>query len=172
MRKIKYSKIDQSCNLLSAFGSGLLESRIVVRDDTTNKIKKICLYVSSHSGCIMGCGQCHLTANNERSFKPAHPNDYAFQISELLGVLTRSPFYANLQNDPKNLRFNIEFMARGEPLMNPLLTQNWENITTRFKNIFLGYGFSLEPSYFVSFFDPVFILFSHAQWILKRKAIY
>lgn len=99
---------DRSVNFVARYGSGFLEARYVRRTDDYF----IC-YVSSHSGCNLSCRFCHLTRTRQTSFDPA---DYTGIMSQVERVLEH---HAN--NESPSPRMNINFMARGEPLLNPII---------------------------------------------------
>jgi adenine C2-methylase RlmN of 23S rRNA A2503 and tRNA A37 len=143
----RFSKLDLSANILRPFGNGLLESRIVIRPP-----KKLCLYVSSHSGCIMKCGQCHLTANREFSFYPSHPKDYYQQVHKLVETFKNSKRYDEFKI--KDLRININFMARGEPLMNPFVRNQWRDVYESILQAFRDHNMSKFPQINISTIMP------------------
>lgn len=97
------SKLDNSINYVYESEEGKLESRYVERDGYF-----IC-YLSSHNGCNRGCKFCHLTATNQLSFSPASPADFRRQAIYVLN---------NLDVSQRN-HVHFNFMARGEPMMNP-----------------------------------------------------
>lgn len=86
--------------------------------------EKLCIYLSSHAGCNLGCGQCHLTANQQTSMKPATPKDYNAQFIQVLQELESR----NAHLIPNLKRVNIEFMSRGDPLMNPWILKHWNQL--------------------------------------------
>lgn len=104
------SALDASVNFIEKNEIGFLEHRYVRRD-----LDKVLVYLSSQTGCAQACRFCHLTANGEVELTNATLADFIRQAST---VLTH---YDN-QAPGKTLHFN--FMARGEPLANPVIIGN------------------------------------------------
>ena len=80
----------------------------------------MCVYVSSHVGCNMGCGQCHLTATGQTRMELAKPTDFAEQARQV--VAEAGPRLPLVE------RVNVEFMARGEPMANPYVQHRWRAV--------------------------------------------
>jgi hypothetical protein len=70
------SELDASINEKKRFGEGYLETRAVVRDGDKLLGNKLCVYVSSHNGCNMGCQQCWLSQEGLTSMKPVSTKEY------------------------------------------------------------------------------------------------
>lgn len=111
------SKIDQSVNFIFPNGRSVFEARYVARPNR----KHISLYVSSHDGCRMGCKMCHLTATKQNTMTHLSPMDYARQISVLMDWHRCHP-------EHKDRTINVNFMARGEPLMNVNVVNHWSRL--------------------------------------------
>lgn len=122
-RKTLASAIDPSLNMMRPFGNkgGELETRAVVRGPTFDKL---CVYISSHGGCNLGCKQCHLTQNKQTSMKPSTMQDYVQQCNDMFVQFPKLRSYsAN-----KITRITAEFMARGEPLENRVVRNEWNQL--------------------------------------------
>lgn len=105
----KHSSVqDQSVNFTQKReDGGLLECRYVRREEDYYII-----YLSSQTGCNQACRFCHLTATGQTMFTQATVPDY---VSQAITVFD----YADTQSPAKRVHFN--FMARGEPLLNPVI---------------------------------------------------
>jgi adenine C2-methylase RlmN of 23S rRNA A2503 and tRNA A37 len=104
---------DRSVNFVrDTADRGRFEARFVARTD-----EYAIAYVSSHSGCRLACRFCHLTQTGQTMFSPATHWDLMSQLMRVLqhmdGEQIRPP------------RLNINFMARGEPLANPYITDTF-----------------------------------------------
>lgn len=105
---------DPSVNIVEQRLVGFLESRYVRRSPDY-----FACYLSSHSGCNRGCAMCHLTVTGQTSFEPADRYDFLEQARRVFAEYDAADATQRLA---KRVHFN--FMARGEPLANPtLLTQ-------------------------------------------------
>lgn len=100
------SKQDVSVNYIHKEDAGFFESRFVQRDPSYYII-----YVSSHTGCNQSCRFCHLTASGQTSMIPATVEDICDQVTRVLDDL----------DTIKVEKIHVNFMARGEPLLNPHL---------------------------------------------------
>ena len=94
--KVLVSQQDGSINHVYPDGS---EFRLVHREDHDT------IYLSSHTGCSLGCTFCHLTASGETKMLPLSRNDMIHRASKLLPQATKA-------------RLTYAFMARGEALLN------------------------------------------------------
>lgn len=112
------STIDASTNFIFPYGKGTLEARYV------NRNGKVIAYLSSHSGCKMGCKFCFLTNQNQLWFDHTTIDAYRDQLDE---VLHHAMFEKkiNLHGLPK---LNINFMARGEALANKYVINNYRDL--------------------------------------------
>lgn len=91
---------------------GLLETRFVQRDPGY-----WITYLSSHSGCRYACRFCHLTATRQVMMSPASIGDYLDQAMVVWDHYRG--LVAGRGMAERKLHFN--FMARGEPLSNPVI---------------------------------------------------
>lgn len=82
------------------------EARYVQRDEDS----KI-FYVSSQSGCSQGCRFCWLTATKQTAGVNATKDDYLRQLEPLIAHAK--------QVGTDHLPTHVNFMARGEPFVNP-----------------------------------------------------
>ncbi|BCS83538.1 putative Fe-S-cluster redox enzyme/ribosomal RNA large subunit methyltransferase [Cotonvirus japonicus] len=112
MRRI-YSKLDKSVNFILP---NMLECRNVRRADDY-----VAVYVSSHTGCKMGCGQCWLTNTKQTSFHHATIDEYDQQLNI---VLDHAKSIDGSNSD--KVRVNINFMARGEALANRYVVNQYK----------------------------------------------
>lgn len=107
------SQLDASVNFVEAqlvgFLVGFLESRYVRRE-----ARYFVAYLSSQTGCNRGCGMCHLTVTKQTQFKNADLSDFVQQYDTILH------HYA--QDTPAPV-VHVNFMARGEALANPTVTE-------------------------------------------------
>jgi adenine C2-methylase RlmN of 23S rRNA A2503 and tRNA A37 len=117
MLTIINSQIDKSVNLIEQQLVGFLESRYVRREE-----KYFIAYLSSQTGCNRGCKMCHLTATKQTQFTNCDLNDF---VSQLESVLTQ--YDADI---PAKL-LHVNFMARGEPLANPTITNTSTELLMR-----------------------------------------
>lgn len=109
------SDLDRSVNFIADYGSGFLEARYVRRTDDYF----IC-YVSSHSGCKLACRFCHLTRTRQTSFDEADKDSLIAQIRRVLDY--------HADNETASPKMNVNFMARGEPLLNKAVTEELADI--------------------------------------------
>ena len=103
------SQLDASVNFVEAQLVGFLESRYVRREP-----RYFVAYLSSQTGCNRGCQMCHLTVTKQTQFKNADQSDFLSQYDTILH------HYA--QDAPAPV-VHINFMARGEALANPTMTE-------------------------------------------------
>jgi 23S rRNA (adenine2503-C2)-methyltransferase len=94
--------------------AGALEARYVRRTDDY-----FIVYLSSQSGCNQACRFCHLTATKQVGFDQATLTDYLLQAETVLAHYDQATS-SGVQVAAKHVNFN--WMARGEPLLNPIVT--------------------------------------------------
>lgn len=114
---VLHSVEDKSVNFVEEQLAGFLEARYVRRCE-----EYFVCYLSSHTGCNRGCAFCHLTATGQTSFKPTSINDY---VAQALHVFK----HYRQQKPAKYMHY--AFMARGEPLANPLLLDRGDELLVR-----------------------------------------
>lgn len=115
--KILSSNIDASVNFIEQQLTGFIESRYVRR----NKDYFIA-YLSSQTGCNRGCRMCHLTATRQTQFTNCDQQDFVSQLDTVFSHYEK--------DDPANL-MHINWMARGEPLANPTITETSTELLLR-----------------------------------------
>lgn len=102
---------DGSKNFIWDRGEGqALEARYVVRD----KGELIC-YLSSQTACMRACRMCHLTRTGQVNPANASLDDFILQADRVLWESRRT------YQDVSFWTVSYNFMARGEPLDNPLV---------------------------------------------------
>ena len=112
--KTLISRMDDSVNFVEeADDGGFFESRYVRRTDDY-----FIAYISSHTGCAQACRFCHLTQTGQLSFTPA---DHETMLGQLDNALAHHD-----RTGVPSTRVNVNFMARGEPLLNRFLTDDFE----------------------------------------------
>jgi adenine C2-methylase RlmN of 23S rRNA A2503 and tRNA A37 len=117
--EIIHSDLDKSFNVIR---NGF-EARFVQR-----KPNYFIIYVSTHAGCNQGCKMCHLTATKQTDMREATEEELLVQVSNVIieGVGSGKINAAMIENITK---IHVNFMARGEPLLNKEVTTNWFNLT-------------------------------------------
>lgn len=103
--KVLRSEEDRSVNFVAPYGDGVVEARYVRRTEDYF----IC-YVSSHSGCRLACRFCHLTRTRQTTFDAVGLDGFTAQIARVLRH--------HAEAETPSPRMNVNFMARGEPLVN------------------------------------------------------
>lgn len=120
---------DESVNFVRPAVGGYLEARYVRRTDGY-----FIAYVSSQAGCDRACRFCHLTATGQTSMAQTSIDDYVGQVADVLGHHRAQAIRPS--------RMNMNFMARGEPLLNPVLHSRdaWSEMTSRVRTHALTAG--------------------------------
>lgn len=134
------SSIDKSVNWISAFGKGKIETRFVQKTDDY-----FIAYLSSHSGCNQGCRFCYLTQQNQTTFDHVPIELYESQFETVLN-------HYDINGNGEATRVNINLMARGEPLANKNLVQNYPVFYTKIWN--LVHKFDITPKVNISTIMP------------------
>lgn len=115
--QVLQSAEDASVNWVIPYGKSVVEARYVKRES-----HYISVYLSSHTGCAMGCKMCHLTATGQTIMQHSPIEIYLAQLRVVLDYARGQPGYDQVK------RVNINFMARGEPLMNRYVVGNWRTL--------------------------------------------
>lgn len=110
-----YSCEDSSANFIMASGA---EARYVRRDPDY-----FIVYLSSHSGCNQACRMCHLTQTGQTDMTPQSLDEIFAQASR---VLDHYKWTVAPKHPAMLVHFN--FMARGEPLLSPVITEQWNEL--------------------------------------------
>jgi len=124
--KVLKSNIDRSVNFILPTRH-VFEARYVQRDETS----KI-FYVSSQSGCSQGCRFCHLTATKQTAGVHATVEDYVRQVDTLVEH--------SWDISTAALDTYVNFMARGEVLVNPNFTRGPWKVLQAIKKAIPGTG--------------------------------
>ena len=104
-----HSRIDASVNWLVPADVGAIETRFVRR-----RRDSIVIYLSSQTGCRQACRMCHLTATGQTAARDVTLDEMVAQAELVLA------HYAEVE-PAREVHFN--FMARGEPLLNPAIVE-------------------------------------------------
>jgi 23S rRNA (adenine2503-C2)-methyltransferase len=102
------SQEDASVNWDRPVDVGRIEARYVRRCQDY-----VVVYLSSQTGCAQGCRMCHLTATGQTRLRDVTHEEFLEQADAVLDHYRRETPPA------RSVHFN--FMARGEPLANPVL---------------------------------------------------
>jgi 23S rRNA (adenine2503-C2)-methyltransferase len=130
MTQILKSKQDLSVNFISKED---FEVRFVRREDDT-----VIIYLSSHNGCNQACRMCHLTQTGQTSMTEATTYEMVRQAVQALAYYNEQIELGN-QKPAKELHFN--WMARGDPLMNLSVCQDWNNLSLALAHLGYIHGF-------------------------------
>ena len=106
--KVLRSSLDSSINLVEDHLVGFIETRYVRRTS-----RYFIGYLSSQTGCNRGCRMCHLTASNQTQFINCTMDDFVGQMEMIL---------SHYDGEESAEYMHINWMARGEPLNNPVIT--------------------------------------------------
>src|SRR5215472_16561638 len=130
---------DASVNWDRPAGVGRLEARYVRRCPDY-----FVVYLSSQTGCAQGCRMCHLTATGQTRLRDATIGEIIEQAETVLDHYRREAPPA------RSVHFN--FMARGEPLANPVLLAHADDLLGDLARRAVALG--LRPRYLVSTIFP------------------
>lgn len=115
--KTMKSSIDSSVNFVEQQLTGFIESRYVRRSRDY-----FIAYLSSQTGCNRGCLMCHLTATRQTQFTNCDLQDFANQLENV---------FAHYEKDAPARYMHMNWMARGEPLANPTVTETGTELLIR-----------------------------------------
>lgn len=131
------SRLDHSVNWVYKHGKGHLETRFVQK-----RPDYIIAYVSSHSGCRMGCKFCHLTAQGQTAFDHVTVDEYVQQVNLVLNYHhLNGPWFR-----PAPTRVNVNWMAMGEPLANKHLLSGYSELYLKLELLARNYNLKLKPN--------------------------
>lgn len=117
--EVLHSNIDASVNLVrSGEFPGMIESRYVRRSPDY-----FIVYLSSQTGCVQACKFCHLTITGQTKLVDLWPDEILNQAKDVLSL------YDSRKETAKIVHFS--FMARGEPLANPVFHTDGTDIMLR-----------------------------------------
>ena len=140
--KILKSHEDASVNFIKETSDdGFFEARFVQREP-----HYFIVYLSSHSGCNKSCRFCHLTATKQTMMTPATLEDYLEQADQVLN------YYASRNKERTEKIVNFNFMARGEPLANPVVLHNSKELFDKLGAKAESLG--LKPQFMISSIIP------------------
>ena len=135
---------------------GYFESRFVQRTPDY-----FIVYLSSHSGCNQACRFCHLTQTKQTMMTPASLSDYLIQANSVLNNID----FDELEKQGLS-KVKFSFMARGEPLLNPTILNEWNVLRKELKKL-VPNSFDVEfcistifPKEFLSFKKPLAAIFT------------
>lgn len=106
------SSLDSSINIVESHLQGFIEARYVRRQK-----EYFVAYLSSQSGCNRGCRMCHLTATKQTKFENVTLDEFDLQASKIFSEYAKTP---------RSEYVHWNFMARGEPLNNPVILHQSE----------------------------------------------
>ena len=122
---------DGSINyLLENINKNIIECRYVRRNPSY-----ISTYLSSHTGCKMGCTFCWLTQSKQTQFDHVTIQEYSSQLNI---VLKNTPKNIDLNN----IRINVNFMSRGEAMANKYVINNYQNLYDSLYNVVTNNGYN------------------------------
>jgi 23S rRNA (adenine2503-C2)-methyltransferase len=142
--QILSSNIDSSVNFVEKELVGFIESRYVRRTGDY-----FIAYLSSQTGCNRGCKMCHLTATGQTQFTNCDLHDFVSQMQMVLKhYVTDTETAGN-----KATYAHINWMARGEPLANPTITETSTELLYRLGNMVRELG--IRTKFNISTIMPV-----------------
>ena len=133
-----HSQIDASVNWLSPADIGAIETRFVRR-----RRDSFVIYLSSQTGCRQACRMCHLTATGQTALRDVTLEELVAQ-AETVFAHYRAALPA------RTVHFN--FMARGEPLLNPVIVERSGELFDRLWQLANAHG--LRARFLVSTIMP------------------
>lgn len=142
MNKILFSDIDKSINILSPYVDGIVESRFVQRYDDY-----FIIYLSSHNGCNQSCRFCFLSQHGDTKMVDVNMENYILQFNSVVEQINKSKLV-------KATKCHMNFMARGEPLLNHTLVNNSYELFDKLKKTLYDSNLNLETKFNVSSIIP------------------
>jgi adenine C2-methylase RlmN of 23S rRNA A2503 and tRNA A37 len=133
------SREDASVNWDRPADVGRVEARYVRRCEDY-----FVVYLSSQTGCDQGCRMCHLTATGQTRLRDVTHGEFLEQAETVLEHYRRAA--------PPARAVHFNFMARGEPLANPLLLSGADALLGELGRRAVGMG--LRPRFLVSTILP------------------
>lgn len=131
--KVLKSELDHSVNFITNKENGLFEARYVYRPNNDYCIG----YLSSHNGCNRSCRMCHLTQTSQTMEIPATMNEYMEQADKIINYIKSEDFI-----NKNNLNFiHWNLMAKGEPLFNPVIQDNFDEFKQKLDDKAFSIGF-------------------------------
>jgi adenine C2-methylase RlmN of 23S rRNA A2503 and tRNA A37 len=130
---------DASVNWDRPADMGRIEARYVRRSTDY-----FAVYLSSQTGCNQGCRMCHLTASGQTRLRDVTHEEFLDQAETVLD------YYRREAPPARSVHFN--FMARGEPLANPVLLAHADELVGDLAERAVALG--LRPRYLVSTIFP------------------
>lgn len=104
----------------------------------------VVVYLSSQTGCDQGCRMCHLTATGQTRLRDVTQEEFLQQADTVLEHYRR--------NTPLARSVHFNFMARGEPLANPILLAHADELLGELAQ--RAAALQLRPRYLVSTIFP------------------
>jgi adenine C2-methylase RlmN of 23S rRNA A2503 and tRNA A37 len=133
------SRQDASVNWDRPADVGRIEARYVRRCPDY-----VVVYLSSQTGCNQGCRMCHLTASGQARLRDVTHEEFLEQADTVLDHYRREA--------PPARAVHFNFMARGEPLLNPVLLSHADDLLGDLAGRAVALG--LRPRYLVSTIFP------------------
>ncbi len=134
-----HSQQDASINWDKPVDVGRIEARYVRRCQDY-----FVVYLSSQTGCDQACRMCHLTATGQTRLRNVTLEEFLEQADTVLGHYR--------ENTPPADSVHFNFMARGEPLANPVLLSQADELLGELAR--RAISFNVRPRYLVSTIFP------------------
>lgn len=128
--KILASTLDPSVNFVEQQLTGFVEARYVRR-----KQQYFTAYLSSQTGCNRGCKMCHLTATRQTQFTNCDLSDFVNQLEMVFSHYDYNLTHASGEFPDPAEYMHINWMARGEPMANPTITETGTELLLRLGNM-------------------------------------
>lgn len=135
---VLHSTLDASVNFIAKKEIGFIEARYVRRAQDY-----MIGYLSSQTGCNKSCKFCHLTTTDQKRFENCTQKDFMDQAKSIL---------EHYKTQPKAEFINWNYMARGEPLSNPVIVSDAANHFCDL--VVLSEQYGLKPRFNISTIMP------------------